>query len=59
MPAIWFVSIVLIMFACTLVLVMKFFKIYNGTQKNFEKLSLLILALMLFALLIYLTFLRN
>jgi hypothetical protein len=58
MPALWFVTIWLLVFAGTLVLIMKFFKAYNGTQKNFEKLSLIVCALLLFGLLVYLTSIR-
>ena len=59
MSQLWFVTIWLLMFALILVNVMKFFKIYNGTQKKFEKLSLLIIALLLFAALIFLTYIRK
>ena len=59
MDQLWFIILWLGMFAVTLVLVMKFFKIYNGTQKKFEKLSLLVLALIVFAALIFLTYLRK
>ena len=54
----WFATIWLGLMAVILVLVVKFYKIYNGTQKSFEKISLLILALLLFAILIYLTYLK-
>lgn len=59
MNPLWFMTIWLGLFAVTLVLVMKFFKIYNGTQKKFEKLSYIVLALMLFALIIFLTYIRK
>lgn len=59
MSQLWFVTIWLLMFALILVNVMKFFKIYNGTQKKFEKLSLLIIAILLFAALIFLTYIRK
>ena len=59
MNPIWFVIVWMGLLCCCFVLVMKFFKIYNGTQKKFEKLSLLFFALILFALLIYLTYLRK
>lgn len=58
MPKIWFTTIWLVLAAITLVLIVKFYKIYNGTQKSFEKLSLLILALIIFAVLVYLTYVR-
>ena len=59
MPVIWFTTIWLLAMAGVFVLIMKFFKKYNGTQKNFEKLSLLFLAILLFAIVIYLTYLRR
>ena len=59
MPQLWFITIWLVMFALILVNVMKFFKIYNGTQKKFEKLSLLVIAILLFSALIFLTYIRK
>ena len=59
MDQLWFVTLWMAMFAVILVLVMKFFKIYNGTQKKFEKLGLLFGAILLFGLLIFLTYTRN
>ena len=58
MPQLWFVTIWLLLFACSLVCIMKFFKIYNGTQKTIEKPSLFIIAVLLFAVIIYLTVVR-
>ena len=55
----WFSTVVIILFAVTVISIVKFFKIYNGTQKSFEKLSLLFLALVLFAILIFLTYIRK
>lgn len=40
-------------------LVIRFFKIYNGSQKKIEKGSLIFLAVLLFALLIFLTYVRK
>ena len=54
----WFTTIMLLLVAADLVLIMKFFKIYNGTQKKFEKVSYIVLAVLLLAVLIYLTYLR-
>lgn len=54
-----FVTIWLLLVAIILVLIVKFFKIYNGTQKSFEKLSYIILAILLFAVLVFLTYIRN
>ncbi len=59
MDGIWFGTIWLLTLALTLVLIMKFYKAHNGTQKSFEKISLLILAIILFSVLIYLTYLRK
>ena len=59
MPALWFVTIWLLAIAVVFVCIMKFFKIYNGTQKKFEKLSLIVIAILLFTLVIYLTYIRN
>ena len=54
-----FIIIWMLTLALTFSLIVKFFKIYNGTQKKFEKLSLLFLSVLLFVLLIYLTGLRK
>ena len=59
MPQLWFISIWLLLLAGVLILIMKFFKIYNGTQKKFEKISLIIWAVILFAALVYLTLIRR
>ena len=58
MPKIWFATIWLVLSAITLALIVKFYKIYNGTQKSFEKISLLILALIVFAIVVFLTYVR-
>ena len=58
MSPLWFTTIMLLLAAAELVLIMKFFKIYNGTQKKFEKISYIVLAVLLLAFLIYLTYLR-
>ena len=55
----WFYTIWFVLFAAVFALVIKFFKIYNGSQKKFEKISLFILAILLFVLIVYLTYLRN
>lgn len=55
----WFSTIVLVIFAISIMSVVKFFKIYNGTQKSFEKLSLLFLSILLFAVLIFLVYIRK
>ena len=55
----WFVTICTFLFALTLIFVAKFFKKYDGTQKEFVKLSYLILAILCFAILVYLTTIRK
>ena len=59
MDQIWFMVIWAAIFCVCLILVMRFFKLYNGTQKKFEKLSLIIVAVLLFALLIFLSYIRK
>lgn len=59
MPQLWFVTIWLVLLAICFVCIMRFYKIYNGTQKTFEKVSLLIIAILIFALLVYLTYIRK
>jgi len=54
----WFSVIWIVLMAITLLLIVKFYKIYNGTQKSFEKISLLILALIVFAIIVFLTYVR-
>lgn len=58
MNSLVFATMWLMLVACILVLIMKFFKKYNGEQKKFEKVSSIVLALILFALVAYLTYLR-
>jgi len=59
MPAVWYVTIWTIFFCGSLIFIMKFFKIYNGEQKSFEKVSYIFIALILFALLVAFTYLRK
>ena len=59
MPNLWFLTIWLLTFSLILTLVVRFYKIYNGEQKKFEKVSLLVIALILFAILVYLTYIRK
>lgn len=59
MPIIWFATIWLLLLAGGLLSIMNFFKAHNGTQKTFEKAGLLVLAILLFAFLIYLTYIRH
>lgn len=54
-----FVTIWLILMALVLVNIMKFFKAYNGTQKKFEKMGTFTLALILFAIVVFFTYIRN
>ena len=55
----WFVTIWLGLLALTLVCVMKFFKKYDGSQKEFVKVSLIVLAVIFFVCLVCLTYLRK
>ena len=59
LPNMWFYTIWFLMFAVVFALIVKFIKKYDGTQKKFEKISLLIIAVLIFALLVFLTYLRN
>lgn len=59
MNSLWYATLCLLLISVIFILVVKFYKIYNGTQKNFEKVSLLFLALVLFAVLVFLTYIRN
>lgn len=59
MPSIWFLTIWFALFAGCLLLVMNFWKKHDGKQNSFVKLSLLAWAIILFALLIYLTYIRK
>ena len=59
MPNLWFSSIIIVLFAVSIMSIAKFFKAHNGTQKNFEKLSLLFLGVVLFAILLFLTYIRK
>ncbi len=54
-----FMTLWILVLVFTLTSVVNLFKKYNGEKKKFEKTSFLILAIILFALLIYLTYLRN
>lgn len=59
MDSLWFISLWLVAVAIELVIIMKFFKIYNGTQKKFEKLSLLVIAVAVLALIIFISSIRK
>ena len=59
MPTVWYVTIWTVLFCGTLIFIMKFFKLYNGEQKSFEKVSYIFMALILFALLVFFTSLRK
>lgn len=55
----WYMAIWVALAIGVLLCVMRFFKIYNGEQKKFEKVSLIIIAIILLALIIYLTYIRK
>ena len=59
MDQLWYMTIWVAIFCVCLILVMKFFKIYNGTQKKFEKLSYIVLAVLLLAFLIFFSSIRK
>ena len=59
MKPLWFGTIAMLLFAMTLIFVAKFFKKYDGTQKEFVKLSYLLLAVIFFAALVYLVSIRK
>lgn len=58
LDALIFTAIILILFACALMCVVKFFKAYNGTQKKFEKLSKIVIAVLILMVLIFLISVR-
>ena len=55
----WYSTILIVLFCSAMISVVKFFKIYNGTQKSFEKLSLIVIAFLLIFALIFLTYIRK
>ena len=59
MKPLWFLTICVALFALTLIFVVKFFKKYDGTQKEFVKLSYIVLAIIFFAILVYLVSIRK
>ena len=58
-PGYVFIIVWLLLLAATFLLVIKFFKKYKGTEKSFVKGSYLFLAVLLFAVLIFLTYVRK
>jgi len=58
MPIGWFLTIWIAFLALALVCVIKFFKEYNGTQKEFVKVSMIILAVIFIACLVFVTYIR-
>ena len=58
MPKVWFAIIWLLTAAWMLKLLTKFYKLHDGTQKNIEKPGLLLLALVLFGVILFLTYIR-
>lgn len=55
----WFATIWLCLLAGILFLIANFYKKYNGEQKKFEKISWFILAILLIAVLVFITKVRN
>ena len=58
LPSVWFVTIWVALFCLSLVCIMKFFKGYDGTQKEFKNVSKIIIAVLLIACLVFLTSVR-
>ena len=56
-PPLWFMTIFIAGISGTFMLIIKFFKKYDGSQTKFEKLSFLILAIMLFSVVAYISYL--
>ncbi|MBE7076671.1 MAG: hypothetical protein E7374_02135 [Clostridiales bacterium] len=54
-----FAFIYVILFAIIFISILRFYKIYNGEQKQFEKISLLIITILLFAFVVFITYVRN
>lgn len=59
MDTLWFMTIWIALLAIILSSIVKVYSSYNGEKKKFEKVSFLFLAIILIAVLIYLTYLRN
>lgn len=59
MSTTWFVVIFIVLFSVMLLSVAKFFKIYNGTQKKFEKISLMAMAIIIFCVIVFLSYVRK
>lgn len=59
MPMGWFLALWVACLSFALIFIIRFYKIYNGTQTRFEKISFLVLAIIFIALLIYFTGIRN
>ena len=58
LPKFWYFTLWAVLVCLTLVCIMKFFKKYDGTQKEFVKVSLIILAVIFFACLMFITYVR-
>jgi len=59
LETIWFVTIWFALLALTLICIVKFFKKYDGTQKQFVKLGTLFMAILFFACLLLFTYIRK
>ena len=58
-PAVWFIIIFLCGMSAVLMLMVKFYKKQDGTKTRVEKVSFFILAILLFSIIAFLTYLRN
>lgn len=58
MSTIWFVTIWIALFCLALVCIVQFFKEYDGSQKEFKKVSKIIIAIVLIVCLVFITYIR-
>ena len=59
MPTIWFVIIWFVLFAGIMLCIATLFKKYDAEKNKFKKVSMLIVAAILMAILIYLSYIRK
>ena len=59
METIWFVTIWLALLAFTFLCVLKFYKSFNNPEKDAVKVSMIVIAILLFACLVFLTYIRK
>lgn len=59
LPTIWFVIIWFVLFAGILLCIATLFKKYDAEKNKFKKVSMLVVAILLFALIVYLSYIRK